>query len=64
MLRKIVQVTQSPMNEKRWLLSFECGHERWATANRRPKWQEADCLDESCVAENVRRNERVLRARR
>jgi len=35
--KRVVQATQSPLNEKRWLVKLEgCGHEWWITANKRP----------------------------
>lgn len=35
--RKLLRVTQSPLNPQRWVLDLECGHERRLTATRRPK---------------------------
>ena len=44
MKRPVVKVTQSPLNALRWSLDFECGHELWITARRRPTRKTADCL--------------------
>lgn len=35
---------QRPMNERRWLLALECGHEYWITRARRPRAHKAKCL--------------------
>lgn len=34
--RQVVRADQSPMNEKRWLLTLSCGHETWVTRSRAP----------------------------
>lgn len=34
---KAVQVTQSPTNSQRWLVTLACGHEVWMTSVRKPK---------------------------
>lgn len=47
MKRRVVQVTQSPMNERQWLLTLECGHDQWHTARHRPSRREVRCL--KCV---------------
>lgn len=39
----VVQVSQSPMNARRWLLRLACGHEFWMTSVRRPKMVAARC---------------------
>ena len=33
----VVRAHQSPLNEKQWLLTLECGHERWITSDGQPK---------------------------
>lgn len=38
-----VRVDQSPMNHKRWMVAFECGHTEWITANRRPGLKRRTC---------------------
>lgn len=43
MKRPIVRVTPSPMNKRRWCLELDCGHEVWATANRKPRAAAAEC---------------------
>ena len=35
MKRTVVAAHQSPLNEVRWLVVFDCGHEQWVTATRR-----------------------------
>ncbi len=41
--KRVLRVTQSPMNKRRWILDLECGHELWVTSLRRPKAQTAKC---------------------
>lgn len=36
-MRRVVAATQSPVNEGRWLVEMECGHEKWVTAKKRPR---------------------------
>lgn len=43
MTRKVVRITQSPMNATRWCLELECGHDNWVTAKRRPTTQAVPC---------------------
>lgn len=33
----VVRAHQSPLNEKQWLVTLECGHERWITSDGQPK---------------------------
>lgn len=33
----ILRSDQSPMNERRWLLTLSCGHESWITQGSKPK---------------------------
>lgn len=40
---RIERVTQSPMNEYRWCLDLDCGHEEWVTSQRRPTRQTIQC---------------------
>jgi len=42
-VRKVVKVTRSPMNPKRWSLDLECGHELWLTSDRKPSRKSALC---------------------
>lgn len=39
----VVQVTQSPMNELRWLIKLSCGHDYWTTRKDRPRFKTAYC---------------------
>lgn len=43
MIKRVVRITQSPMNALRWVLDLECGHETWITAKRRPTRKTAQC---------------------
>lgn len=45
--RRVVRVTQSPMNAKQWSLDLACGHDKWVTAARKPKRPWEDC--EECA---------------
>lgn len=38
----------SHMNERRWLLQLDCGHDEWITANERPQREYQLCS--KCVA--------------
>lgn len=40
---KVVRVTQSPLNSRRWSLELSCGHETWITSDSRPKRRTYDC---------------------
>lgn len=40
---RVLSVKQSPLNEQRWCLNLECGHEVWITAKRRPTRKLATC---------------------
>ena len=54
MKRLIVRASKSPMNEKRWCLDLECGHEVWV--NGKPKGKKAEC--ETCrIFEEKRKKE-------
>lgn len=33
----VVRAHQSPLNDKQWLVTLECGHERWITSDGQPK---------------------------
>lgn len=49
-LRAVAQVTQSPTSARRWLLTLDCGHEKWVTASRRPKvGKKLRCLALACL---------------
>lgn len=41
--RRVVRVTRSPMNAKRWCLELDCGHEVWVSASRKPTAKTAPC---------------------
>ena len=41
--KKVLKVTQSPMNPKRWCLDLECGHEQWVTSNKKPTRKTISC---------------------
>ena len=41
--RKVVKVTQSPLNALRWCLQLDCGHEIWITSRKRPKRAREGC---------------------
>ena len=41
--RKVVSITQSPMNNKRWCLELECGHDVWITSKSHPKRNTEKC---------------------
>ncbi len=41
--RKVLGVTRSPMNSKRWMLTLECGHEVWVTSSRQPIREFSKC---------------------
>ena len=34
---RVESVKQSPLNEKRWCLQLNCGHDAWITATKRPQ---------------------------
>ncbi len=36
--RAITAVFKSPMNPKLWNVELECGHEKWLTRSRRPRY--------------------------
>lgn len=40
---KVVDARQSPMNERRWCLELECGHDLWVTAEKKPERKNATC---------------------
>jgi len=40
---RVESVKQSPMNEGRWCLQLDCGHDEWVTAKRRPTRTTAPC---------------------
>ena len=42
-IRKVESAHQSPMNQKRWRLMLDRGHESWITANRWPARKTARC---------------------
>lgn len=33
----IIQVHQSPMNPHQWCCQLDCGHDKWITADNRPR---------------------------
>jgi len=44
MMRRVRRIDQSPLNELRWCLELECGHEVWITKGYRPLMHSANCL--------------------
>jgi hypothetical protein len=44
MKRKVIDVSQSPMNALRWLVKLECGHEAWLTRKKKPAQAKYTCL--------------------
>ncbi len=46
--KKVIKVTQSPMNPLRWLLDLECGHDVWVTSKKRPTRKTVSC--DKCFA--------------
>lgn len=46
--QEVVDVTQSPMNAKRWLVRLACGHEHWVTRARRPTAKRMPCSNVVC----------------
>lgn len=42
---KAVRVDQSPMNKERWCILYECGHEVWVTAKRKPGIKKRICQE-------------------
>ena len=40
---RVESVKQSPMNEERWCLQLDCGHDEWVTSARRPTRQMIRC---------------------
>jgi len=55
-LRKVLRVTRSPLNPKRWVLDLECGHELWVTRIRRPCATRVHC--EECEPDERNRRAR------
>ena len=49
--KRIIDITRSPMNPKRWMLTLECGHEVWITASRRPERRSMRCARCAALAE-------------
>lgn len=50
MRRRIIRVTQSPMNTAQWCIELECGHDVWVTAKRRPRTIKGhDCQQGNCA---------------
>lgn len=45
MKQDVIDVTQSPMNAKQWLLTLRCRHEVWVTASRRPQRMTMKCFE-------------------
>ena len=43
MKSRVESVKQSPLNERRWCLQLDCGHDTWVTAKRRPTAKTARC---------------------
>ena len=43
LLVAVADVTQSPMNERRWCLELSCGHDLYVTAESKPKRRSATC---------------------
>lgn len=44
-MRAVVRVNQSPLNERQWCLELECGHEKWETAKRKPQILKISCWE-------------------
>jgi hypothetical protein len=42
-MRGVVRADRSPMNERRWCLTLECGHEEWVNGRTRPKAKTYPC---------------------
>ena len=40
---RVLEVYQSPMNAKRWVLILSCHHEKWITATRKPAGKMQEC---------------------
>ena len=47
-VRKVLRITQSPMNRLRWLITLECGHEKWITRRKRPTITRVTCFAQWC----------------
>jgi len=43
MKQRVIQVTQSPMNAQKWLLTLACKHEVWITSKSRPRRVTVNC---------------------
>ena len=46
--RKVIRITRSPLNARRWCCDLDCGHEVWVTGNRRPTSETLSCPE--CAA--------------
>lgn len=42
-MKKVLRITQSPMNPLRWVLELSCGHDVWITRTSRPSRKTHKC---------------------
>jgi hypothetical protein len=44
----VLRISRSRQNRKRWLLSLDCGHEKWISSDGRPQRAKEFCTQGSC----------------
>jgi hypothetical protein len=42
--RAVIDVKQSPGNRHEWILTLECGHQKWIVTNGRPTKKSVRCM--------------------